>query len=259
MSPDSESPAPKRATGVQSVGKAIDVLEILTTSPTGELSLSDITAATGQPMPTVHRLVRTLLDRGFLRQLPNRRYALGTELIVLGQAARSSFGSWSTPVLHELVGEFGETVNLAVLDGDDVVYIGQSPSPHAVRMFTEIGRRIKPHATGVGKALLGRLPDDQVLALLRRTGMPARTPHTITTPEAFLDKVREARKQGHALDNEEMELGVRCVAVSLPEARLNLALSMSGPATRMTNALIGRALPRLHEAADQLAADFSAG
>lgn len=244
-----------RAPGVQSVGKALDVLEILVSSP-GDLSLSDITAATGQPMPTVHRLVRTLLDRGYLRQLPNRRYALGTELIVVGQAARSTFGTWSTPILAELVAGFGETVNLAVLDGDDVVYVGQSPSPHAMRMFTEIGRRMKPHATGVGKALLAQVPDDQITALLRRTGMPERTPHTLTTPQAFLQAVHEARRAGFAMDNEETELGVRCVAVALPEPRLHMALSMSGPATRMTDELISRAVPELHTAADRIAGEF---
>lgn len=242
---------------MQSVGKAVDVLEILAAAPAGELSLSDITSATGQPMPTVHRLVRTLLDHGFLRQLDNRRYALGTELIVLGQAARSSFGSWSTTVLQHLVAEFGESVNLAALEGDDVVYIGQAPSPHAVRMFTEIGRRTPPHATGVGKALLSQLPDDQVVALLRRTGMPGRTPRTITSPEAFLESVHTTRSEGFALDDEEMELGVRCVAVPFPEPRLHLALSMSGPASRMTDVLIARALPPLQAAARRLASEVS--
>lgn len=249
-------PTGRRPTGVQSVGKSVDILEILARSG-GDLSLSDITAATGQPMPTAHRLVRTLLDRGFLRQLPNRRYALGTELIVLGQAAQASFGSWSATVLQELVDDFGETVNLGVLDGDDLIYIGQSPSPHAMRMFTEIGRRIKPHATGMGKVILAQLPDDQVRGVLHRTGMPPRTPHTITSPEAFVAALHQVRNDGYAIDEEEMELGVRCLAVPLPETRLHLGLSMSGPATRMTPELLERARPRLHEAARRLAAEFA--
>lgn len=246
---------PKREGGVQSVGKALDVLETVAHAG-GELALSDITAATGQPMPTVHRLVRTMVDRGYLRQLPNRRYALGTQLIPMGHAARTSFGNWSRPILTELVDEFHETVNLAVLDGDDVVYIGQSPSPHAMRMFTEIGRRVKPHSTGVGKALLTQLPDDAVQALLRRTGMPPMTPTTITSPEELLTELAAARERGYALDEGEMEVGVRCVALPIPETAMHMAVSMSGPQMRMTDELIQRALPALRQAGEQIAEEF---
>lgn len=246
---------PKREGNVQSVGKALDVFEVMVHAG-GEMTLSDITAATGLPMPTVHRLVRTLLDRGYLRQLPNRRYALGTQLIPMGHAARHSFGSWSGPILDQLVSEFHETVNLAVLDGDDVVYIAQSPSPHAMRMFTEIGRRVKPHCTGVGKALLTQLPEDAVRALLKRTGMPAMTPTTITEPDDFVTALAQARDRGYAIDQGEMEIGVHCVAVALPDPAMHMALSMSGPATRMSDELIVGAFPRLKQAGAQIAEEF---
>ena len=123
-------------------------------------------------------------------------------------------GSWATPYLAGLVDKFGETTNMAMLEGDAAVYVAQVPSPRAMRMFTEVGRFVMPHCTGVGKAMLSTLPDDEVRALLGRTGMPPRTEHTITSPDAMVAALGEVREQGYAIDDGEQELGVRCVAVA---------------------------------------------
>src|SRR4051812_30644174 len=103
--------------GVQSVGRVLDLLEIVGDAG-GEIGLSELAARSGLPLPSIHRLVRTLVDRGYMRQLPNRRYALGARLIPLGQVAGTMLGTWARPVLAELVDGLGETANLAVLDGD---------------------------------------------------------------------------------------------------------------------------------------------
>ena len=121
-----------------------------------------------------------------MRQLPNRRYALGARLIPLGQVAGMMFGSWARPVLTTLVDALGESANLAVLDDDAVMYIGQVASRRSMRMFTEVGCRVHAHCTGVGKALLSQLPSEAVRELLIRTGMPAQTPRTITDPEELI-------------------------------------------------------------------------
>ena len=106
------------------------------------------------------------------------------------------FGTWARPLLAELVEETGETANLAVLERDEVVYVAQVPSKHSMRMFTEVGRRLLPHGTGVGKAMLAQLPADEVRALLARTGMPAYTEHTFTDPDALLDRPARDRRAG---------------------------------------------------------------
>src|ERR687890_360333 len=160
--------------GVQSVGRVLDLLEIVGDAG-GEIGLSELAGRSGLPLPSIHRLVRTLVQRGYMRQLPNRRYALGARLVPLGQVAGAMLGAWGRPVLTDLVDALGESANLAVLDGDAVTYIGQVPSRHSMRMFTEVGRRVLPHCTGVGKALLSTTPPDEVRALLARTGMPAAT------------------------------------------------------------------------------------
>ena len=237
--------------GVQSVIKAVDILEALATAGS-EMGLSELAAAVSLPLPTIHRLVRTLVSRGLVHQLPNRRYALGAALIPLGDGARSMLSDWAEPVLAQLVERLGETANLAILEADKATYVAQVPSRHSMRMFTEVGRKVDLHCTGVGKALLARLDDGAVREVMARAGMPATTPHSITDPDALVAELALIRRQGYALDRGEQELGVFCVAVALP--RTGMAVSVSGPETRMTPELVARAVPSLTEAAEELAA-----
>src|SRR3954469_19833314 len=184
-----------RAGGVQSLTRAFGLLETLAEAG-GGAGLSELAERTGLAPATIHRMVRTLVDLGYLRQLPSRRYTLGPRLVGVGETAARQFGRWATPVLADLVAEIGETANLAVLDGDRAVYVAQVPSPHRMRMFTEIGRRVPVHCTGVGKALLSALPAAEASAVVARTGLPAVTPTTITDPEALARELAVARERG---------------------------------------------------------------
>ncbi|MCP9985851.1 IclR family transcriptional regulator [Streptomyces sudanensis] len=239
--------------GVQSLERAFDLLERMADAG-GEVGLSELSAGSGLPLPTIHRLVRTLVACGYVRQQADRRYALGPRLIRLGESASRLLGTWARPHLARLVEETGETANLALLDGDEVVYVAQVPSGHSVRMVTEVGRRLLPHSTGVGKALLAHVPPEEVRALLARTGMPAATERTITTPEGFLAALERVRASGYAVDDGEQETGVRCLAVPVPDAPAPAAISVSGPAGRMTEAAEERFAPVLQEVARALAA-----
>jgi IclR family acetate operon transcriptional repressor len=240
-----------REAGVQSLHRAFELLERLADAG-GEASLSELAAGSGLPMPTIHRLIRTLVALGYVRQNTNRRYALGARLIRLGEHASKQFGTWARPLLTELVDEVGETANLAVLERDEVVYVSQVPSKHSMRMFTEVGRRLLPHGTGVGKAMLAGLPAEEVRALLGRTGMPAYTAHTFTDPDALLDELALIAKQGYALDESEQELGVRCLAVEVPGAPAPAAVSVSGPEGRLTKETVERIAPVVQRVATTL-------
>src|SRR6202000_683449 len=171
--------------GVQSVERAFELLEILATMG-GTGSLGELAARAGLPPPTVPRLPPPLWGLGYGRQLPNRHYTLGPKLIRLGESAGQLVGIWSRPHLVELVERTGETANMALMDNDMAVYVAQVPSPHSMRMFTEVGRRVYPHCTGVGKALLMQLPNDSVEALVKRAGMPASNENSYTTPDALI-------------------------------------------------------------------------
>jgi len=237
--------------GVQSLERAFTLLERLADAG-GEAGLSELAHASGLPLPTIHRLMRTLVSLGYVRQDRSRRYSLGPRLIRLGETAGRQLGAWARPVLAELVDQVGETVNLAILDGDEVVYVAQAPSRHSMRMFTEVGRRVLPHCTGVGKALLSQLPREQVLDLLERTGMPAYTARTVTDPGRLLRQLTQVARQGYALDDGEQEVGVRCVAVPVTAGPTLAAISVSGPEGRLTRAAAARMVPAMRRAAEQL-------
>jgi len=240
---------------VQSLDRAFLVLEAVADAG-GSARLTELSSATGFPLPTIHRIARSLVAGGYLRQDPTRRYALGPRLIRLGESAGRMLGAWAVPHLRELVEQIGETANMAMVEGDHAVYVAQVPSGHSMRMFTEVGRRVPLHSTGVGKALLGQLTDDDVLALLRRAGMPAETPRTITSPEAMLDELAQVRERGWAMDDGEHESGVRCVALRVAEAPALVAISVSGPSSRVTIERMGTVLPVLQRVAKQLSADL---
>ncbi|MDT7724808.1 MAG: IclR family transcriptional regulator, acetate operon repressor [Actinomycetota bacterium] len=243
--------------GVQSLQRAFDLLELLADAG-GEASLSELAVLSGLPMPTIHRLIRTLVALGYVRQNTNRRYALGARLIRLGEHASMQFGSWARPLLTELVDEVGETANLAVLERDEVVYVSQVPSKHSMRMFTEVGRRLLPHGTGVGKAILSQLPPADVRALLERTGMPAYTEHTFTDADALQRHLVKVAKQGYALDESEQEIGVRCLAVPVPGAPTPAAVSVSGPEGRLTKEAVTRIAPVVQRIAQTLGSELAA-
>jgi len=253
---DGDRPA-DRTTGVQSIERAFRILEAMADAD-GVVGVSDLVAEAGLPLATIHRLLRTLLDLGYVRQDRSRQYSLGPRLMRLADASARQFGVLARPHMLKVVERVGESTNLAVLEGDEIVYIAQvEPSVNSMRMFTEVGRRALSHATGVGKAILATQSDPDVLALLRRTGMSKRTERTIVDPDAFLADLRLTRERGYAIDDGEQELGVRCVAVAIPDAPQAMALSASGPVTRLTDAVVEMAAATLQEAARQIGEEFN--
>lgn len=240
------------SSGVRSLARAFDLLEHLADAG-GALTLSELADVSGLPAPTIYRLMRTLVNQGYVRQEPSRRYALGPRLIRLGDTASRMLGSWARPWLSQLVDEIGETANLALLDGDRIVYVAQVPSRHSMRMFTEVGRSFPPHCTGVGKALLAQLPPDVVAGIVARTGMPAHTPRTITDPDELAVQLAGIRERGYAVDDGEQELGVRCVAVPVPDSATPTGLSVSGPEARLTDTTVSRVVPIMRAIAKNLA------
>lgn len=253
----SQADSGRARSGVQSLDRAFAILEAMADAG-GAIGLSQLAAQAGLPLATIHRLVRTLVDLGYVRQEPSRQYSLGPRLMRLVDRSTQRLGSLAKPHMQRVVDSLGESVNLAILDGDQVVYVAQSqPSQNFMRMFTEVGKRAEAHTTAVGKAMLATRPEGEIRELLARTGMRRYTERTITTPEDFLADLARIRERGYALDDGEQELGVRCVAVAVPDAPRRMALSMSGPLPRMTDAVIAVAAPALRDAAGLLSAELS--
>jgi len=143
-----------------------------------------------------------------------------------------------------------------VLDDGDVVYIDQAQSSRILRMFTQVGNRLPAHSTGSGKALLAYLPADVVDGVLRRSGMAGRTARTITDVHRFHDELAKTRERGYALDDEEQEEGVRCLAVPVRDAsgQVVASLSVSGPVTRLSDDHVRDVIPELVDCGAKLSA-----
>ncbi len=233
--------------GVQSVERAFELMELIGRAG-GECSLTELSAESPLPPPTIHRLLRTLVGLGYVRQLANRRYALGPRLIRLGEVANRQLGAVAGPVLRALVDELSETASLAVLDGDMVIYTGQVPSSTSMRTDSEVGRRVGLHTSGVGKAVLAELDDARVLKLVTQSGLPAPTKNSASSLSAVFANVERVRADGYATDDEECEIGVRSVAMAVPGAPTPMAIGISGPVAHMSKDLIARAVPALREA-----------
>lgn len=240
---------------VRSLERAFEILELISANG-GEMAVSEVSSRSGMPLPTIHRILRTMINTGYIRQLPSRRYALGPRLIALGETATRMVGTAARPTLAGLATVVGETANMAMLDGDRALCVAQVPSHHAVRLFTQVGRRVPLHCTGVGKALLSAMAPAAARALLERAGTPAMTARTRTDLDAVDAEIGRTRDRGWALDDGEQEDGVRCVGVVVPGAPTPAAISVSGPAARLTLAAVDRALPYLRETADALHAQF---
>jgi IclR family acetate operon transcriptional repressor len=234
------------------VRRAIEILEDLSDAG-GTANITLISRRTGIAIGSTHRLLRTMVDLGLVGQLPSREYGLGPTLARLGIAASRLANQQAMPYLTRIVDEFGETASLAVRDNDSIIYIAEVPSTHTAVAAAQVGQRVPPHCTGVGKALLAQLDDAVIISTLERVGMPRMTPKTITTAGGFLQEVRKIRRAGFALDDEEQRVGVRCIAVPLPGTKSRLALSMSGAESRFANSTIQPGARLLKEVATDLA------
>lgn len=247
---------------VQSLDRALDVLEVLAAG-NDDVGLSQITERTGLPLGTVHRLLSSLVARGYAAQdRETRLYGPGPRLLEVAAKAAASrrfdLSRIARPCLRSLTEATDETSNLLVLQGDEGVYSEQIASPRLVRMFTEVGQRVPLYCTGGGKAILSGFPDDQLEAYLARTTLQAFTPKTLATPERLRQELLSAHEQGYALDDEEREIGVCCIAAPIFDrfGRCVAALSISGPTTRMSRERALSLGPLVRQAADTCSAQL---
>lgn len=247
---------------VQSVERTLDILEALAASA-DDVSLSQLCQQLGLPLGTLHRLLSTLIARGYAAQdAETRQYGPGPRLLeVAARAAvsqRFHLERVSRPTLRELTELTEETSNLLVLRGGEGVYSAQVASPRLVRMFTEVGQRVPLYCTGGGKAILAGMHDTWIDRYLTEVRLEAFTPKTLASEEALRRAITQARECGFATDDEERELGVCCVAAPIFD-RNGLcigAVSISGPASRLSRERAEALGPMVRQAADRCSAQL---
>ena len=235
---------------VQSVERVLDLLECLARSSSSWVGISELSNATGQPAGTIHRLLMTLVARQYVvRDSRTRRYALGPAFRRLAGACLQTpdWPTIATPQLREVVEISGETANLAVMEGNQAVYVAQAQPTRMVRMFTELGNRVPLHCTGCGKVLLAYQPESVIASTIAETGLPRYTETTITDPGQLQQELEMIRQQGYAVDHGEQEEGVCCLAVPVygPKGRVVAAVSISGPSSRLDSRRLPTLLPHL--------------
>ncbi len=225
-----------RTSGILVLHKALDILETIRGSRSG-ITLADLARVLSIPKPTAYRILATLEGRGYLARNQRSGYQMTRKFFELQykESDEQRLTDAALPVMERLVESCRETVNLGILDAGEVVVIGTVESPHAIRMSSKVGNRRYLHATALGKVLLSGLSDQEALRLIRIKKLPRLTPNTMVTQQAVLAEIRNVRKQGYAIDDEENEPGGRCLGAPIlgPGERVLAALSISAPLFRM--------------------------
>ena len=235
--PDIDKDADAQAGGVQSVDRALQILEILARD--GHAGVSDIADEMGVHKSTVSRLVGSLVSRDIVRQNSERgKYQLGFGILRLASSipGRLSVVHEARGVLESLAAEYKETVNLAVLRSNYAVNVDQAMGPSTLATYDWVGSLTPLHATSSGKVLLAALTADERSQVLKTVGLPARTPRTVTNRGELEKQLLEVARNGYATVHEEFEIGLTAIAVPVfnHAGSVIAAVSISGPAFRFS-------------------------
>lgn len=210
----------------------------------GAMGLQELSTALDLNKSTVHRILNSLICMDYVRQDPETvKYSLSFKICGLSNQilSQNSMIDIARPFIKELSANSGETVHLVQLDGINATYIDKvEASQNSVRMISMVGKSIPLYCSGVGKAILADMPDTKIESIWKQSFIQQLTEHTVTRFVDFMNLIEETRRSGYALDNEENEIDVRCIAVSLKgyNGKSTYAISISAPKDRMSDARI---------------------
>jgi DNA-binding IclR family transcriptional regulator len=257
MFPKFARPAsPAKTPRAPAVDRALDILELLASSRAG-LTLSDLSNSLGVPKSSVHYLLHTLQRRGYLhRNEVTNRLLLGLKIVTLSNAALSciELRRHAAPHLRQLAERAGLTVHLAVLQGDEAVLVDKLEPAGVARLATWVGKRMDLHCTGVGKAILAYLPEEQFDRLARDRHFVRYNENTITSRHRILEEIGRTRKRGYALEDEEGEIGFRCVGCPIfdLEGCITAAVSVAGTTSQITTENVALLAEYVQKAAEAI-------
>ena len=238
---------------VRSLAKGLQVIEAFGEEKSSH-TLSDIARATGLTRATARRLLHTLVRLGYAEH-EDKRFSLSPRVLNLGYSYLTSLGLWNVaePFMEDLVSVVKESCSASVLDGFDVVYVARVPTRARIMSITlNIGTRLPCHATSMGRVLLAGLPEDQLEHFLGGLPLEAYTDHTVTDPDELREIVGKVRRQGWALVDQELELGLRSVAVPLLDRTMRVfaAVNVSAHTSRASvKGIKSSILPELQKCA----------
>ena len=217
---------------VQTIDRAIDIIELLSTEKDG-MGVTDIGKRLDLHKSTVHRLLNALAERGYIEKEPKHGYyKIGLKFIEITSLYlnKLELKTEAQPYLRRLAEIAGQPVHLAILDGGEAVYIEKIEALNSMRMYSQIGKRVPVHCSAIGKVLLSGLEKNSIDALLDKYEFVSLTKNTIITKKELVRQVQDVRKLGFAVDDEEHEQGVRCIAAPVYDytGKIIAAVSVSG-------------------------------
>lgn len=239
------------------VERALAMLEAVAQEPEG-LSNAEISRKLDIPKSSASYILRTLEKQAYLnRDKDTGKYRVGLKILSLSRGALSGIDvrEVALPIMRHLTEKTGLTCHLAILDGPEAVYIEKVEPPGFLRVDTWVGRRMRVHATSVGKALVAYIAQERLEKIIAAGGMEKRTPRTITTLPRLLKELERVRAQGYAVDDEENNLGARCVGA--PVFNQSGAIEASVGLSGTTNQVNAQTMPRILEALKDAARHIS--
>lgn len=246
---------------IQVADRLFQTMEVLASS--GPIGLMDLSGTLGLNKSTVHRILNSLIYMGYVKQNPETaKYSLTFKIWDLANQllTQNDIVDIARPHLKELVAKCGETVHLVQVDGLKAVYIDKVESyTNSVRLVSKVGKSIPLYCSGVGKALLAEMSPADAKAIWDKSEIQKLTEHTITDYQALQERLSQVRKQGYALDDEENELGVRCIAACIKDykGKPKYAFSISAPVNRMSDERISELAVAVLETQKKLEAEWN--
>jgi len=246
---------------VQSIVRAMQILDTLRDHR--ELSVTELSRIMGLPKSTTHRLLATLESSGYVRQDEmSERYSLGVKVLGLANSLLNQLDvrSYALPLMRQLMQETRETVHLGVLVDSEVMCIESIISPRPNAIASMVGKFTHAHVSSMGKVILANLSDSDVDAFLRRRGLPLLTKRTIVCEEAFREELASVREQRFAVNNEEEEIGIRCVASVIRDHTDQpvAAISVAAPAPRLEGTALTKVAMHLRSRAVEISRGLGA-
>jgi len=245
---------------VPGLERGLSLLEMLSESPAG-LTLSQFVRRSGLPKSSIHCLVITLVRRGYLRRCERtHRFKLGLKLLTMATAplTQIELSERAAPHLNALMRETKLTVHMAIFEQNEAVLIGKVEAPALLKLSTWIGKRIEVHCTALGKALVAYLSDENLDRLIARYGLSRHNENTITSAHKLKSQLAQVRKVHYAFDDEEDEIGLRCIAAPIFNhlGRAVAAVSVSGSVSQITPENRGSLAQKVTKAALAISAEL---
>ena len=248
---------------MSSIDRAFQILFLLADSPE-EMGVTEIGKRLSLSKSTVFRFLASMERLGVVQKNPaTSKYHLGLTLFELGNRVfiKKSMIDRFHPYLEDLAFQVKEIVNLAGLFQNELIYLDKIEANRSFQIRTYVGFHVPPHCTALGKAILAHMPETDVRRILMERGLPARTEKTITDPQKLMQELAAIRKQGYALDNEEFEDGLRCLAVPVFDSQGNVvaSISISAAAVKINDFTLPDYLGKIRKTARDLEDELKLG